>query len=188
MKLTRIRWMSRDAQADLECGDLSPLSPLATRRQRAARQVAPRKGGDKSRHSKAVPAVLIKAETREWVRFAEADFDTASYLWRKRQRLLTRAICFHCQQCVEKYFKARLIEAGLHSPKTNDLVRLVNLLVSIEPVLATFQPVLGSLTAAYSIQFRQAADLGLKQDAKAALENCRAIRKEVRASLGLPKK
>ncbi len=39
-------------------GDLSPLSLLATCRQRAARQVAPRKGGDKSPHSKAVAQIF----------------------------------------------------------------------------------------------------------------------------------
>ena len=130
----------------------------------------------------------MKAETREWIQFAEADYDTACHLWRKRGGRLARAICFHCQQCLEKYFKARLIEAGLRCPETNDLKRLVDLLVATEPLLAAYRPVLGPLTAAYEIQFRQAGELDLQQNAKDALKTCRAIRTEVRASLGLPKK
>ena len=130
----------------------------------------------------------MKAATREWVQCAEADYDVACHLSRKRQRFSTKAICFHCQQCVEKYFKARLIEAGRLFPNTNDLEQLLNLLVPIEPFLAASQPALGALTAAYGIQFRHPGDLALKQNAKSALRDCRAIRKEVRASLELPTK
>ena len=130
----------------------------------------------------------MKAATREWVQCAEADYDVACHLLRRCKRFSTKAICFHCQQCVEKYFKARLIEAGRLFPNTNDLEQLLNLLLPIEPLLAASQPALGALTAAYGIQFRHPCDLALKQNARNALQDCRAIRVEVRLSLGLPKK
>lgn len=63
--------------------------------------------------------------TLEWVAKAEGDFRTAS-----RERAATiapnhDAVCFHAQQCVEKYLNARLIEAGLAFQKTHDLVALL---------------------------------------------------------------
>lgn len=53
----------------------------------------------------------MKQATREWVKKAENDFETAAALMR-RKKILGDSICFHCQQCVEKYLKARLEEAG----------------------------------------------------------------------------
>ena len=49
----------------------------------------------------------MRAETREWLRFAEADFDVATSLMRRRKKLPANIVGFHCQQCVEKYLKAR---------------------------------------------------------------------------------
>lgn len=127
----------------------------------------------------------MKADTREWVRYAEEDFRVASSLMRQRKSCPANSIGFHCQQCVEKYFKGRLVEAGRSFPRTHDPEGLLNLLVPVEPLLVAFQPVLGSLTA-YAVQFRYPGHVATRQDAKDALKDCRAIRKEVRASLRLP--
>jgi HEPN domain-containing protein len=40
---------------------------------------------------------------------------------------LTDIICFHCQQCAEKYLKALLVFNGVHFPKTHDLRTLLEL-------------------------------------------------------------
>lgn len=129
----------------------------------------------------------MKSDTREWVKYAEEDFRVASSLMRQRKSCPANSIGFHCQQCVEKYFKARLVEAGRHFPRTHDLEVLLNLVVQIEPLLAAFQPVLGSLTV-YAVQFRYPGHVATKQDAKDALKLCRSIRGEIRLSLGLSKK
>jgi HEPN domain-containing protein len=50
----------------------------------------------------------MKTSTREWTTKAEEDFDTAVTLARPRKRPLWAPLCFHAQQCVEKYLKARL--------------------------------------------------------------------------------
>lgn len=62
----------------------------------------------------------MKAATREWVDKAEADFAAALLLRRSRRKHSRDIVCFHLQQCVEKYFKARLEEAELWFPKTHD--------------------------------------------------------------------
>jgi HEPN domain-containing protein len=46
--------------------------------------------------------------TREWIDKAEGDFATARREIRVRQAPNYDAVCFHAQQCVEKYLKARL--------------------------------------------------------------------------------
>ena len=58
----------------------------------------------------------MKASTREWVKKAEEDFLAASSLERRRCKPLWNIVCFHAQQTVEKYLKARMEEAGLGVP------------------------------------------------------------------------
>ena len=46
--------------------------------------------------------------TVEWVDKAEGDFLTALREFRVRKSPNYDAVCFHAQQCVKKYLKARL--------------------------------------------------------------------------------
>ena len=77
----------------------------------------------------------------------------AAALMRRRTKTAANSIGFHCQQCVEKYLKARLEEAGLNAPKTHDLVVLLPLLLPAEPLWASFAPALRRLND-YAVKFR----------------------------------
>jgi len=57
----------------------------------------------------------MKPLTRDWVKKAENDFKVASQILRRRKDIVPDAACFFCQQSVEKYLKARLIEAAIAS-------------------------------------------------------------------------
>ena len=129
----------------------------------------------------------MKPATHEWVRCAEEDFDVAGALLRRRARTAANSIGFHCQQCLEKYLKARLEEAGLNVPRTHDLVLLLQLLLHVEPLWTSFAPVLRRLND-YAVKFRYPGHLATRVDASRALMDCRALRKEIRLSLGLPLK
>jgi len=129
----------------------------------------------------------MKAETREWVRFAGADFEAATSLMRKRKKLPANIVGFHCQQCVEKYLKARMVEDGIPVIKTHDLQVLLNLLLPSQPLWAAFHSALGNLTG-YGVKFRYPGHVATRVDAREALKACRSIRAEIRLSLGLPKK
>ena len=129
----------------------------------------------------------MKADTREWVRFAEEDFDVACALMRRRTKTAANAIGFHCQQCAEKYLKARLEEASLPVPKVHSLTALLALLLPVEPPWASFNPALLLLNN-YAVKFRYPGNVATRADARAALKACRSIRTEVRLSLGLQKK
>ncbi len=57
----------------------------------------------------------------EWIAKAESDLRTATITLRVQRDCPTDTICFHAQQCVEKYLKALLVLQGTPFPKTHDL-------------------------------------------------------------------
>jgi HEPN domain-containing protein len=75
----------------------------------------------------------MKPITAEWVKKAEGDWEVAQKAYRARKNPVYDAACFHSQQCVEKYLKARLVEAGIAFTKTHNLLSLLNLALPIEP-------------------------------------------------------
>ena len=127
----------------------------------------------------------MKPLAQEWVEKAEGDFAVATQIMRRRKQRIYDAACFHSQQAAEKYLKARLCEAGLAFPKTHEIVVLLRLILPVEPLWASFLPAAQALTD-YAVDFRYPGDTATLAEAKLALRDCRAIRREVRSSLGLP--
>ncbi|MBI4660718.1 MAG: HEPN domain-containing protein [Verrucomicrobia bacterium] len=127
----------------------------------------------------------MKPATREWVAKAEEDFLAALDLARRRKRPLWNGVCFHAQQCVEKYLKARMEEAGLPLQRTHDLDVLLNYLLPVEPLWSAFRPALQNLTD-YAVDFRYPGQNANKTQARRALADCKLMRREARASLSLP--
>ncbi len=127
----------------------------------------------------------MKPDTREWVKKAEDDFKVASQLLRRRKDIVSEAACFHCQQCVEKYLKARLVEAGISFPRTHDLLKLLNLCLPVEPLWASFTKVVDAMSD-YAVDFRYPGQTATVVEARQSLKDTRAIRREVRLSFGLP--
>jgi HEPN domain-containing protein len=126
----------------------------------------------------------MKASTREWMLKAEEDFLAATALSRRRKKPLWNIVCFHVQQAVEKYLKARLEEAGLSVPKTHDLLHLLNLATPTEPLWSSYHSAF-SLLVSYAVQTRYPGDSVTKNDARHAIKLCREFRKEARRALGL---
>jgi HEPN domain-containing protein len=111
----------------------------------------------------------MKPSTREWVAKAEEDFLAASALNRRRKRPLWNVVCFHVQQTVEKYLKARLEEASQSVPKTHDLLHLLNLLTGVEPLWSAYHPAF-SLLISYAVQTRYPGSSVTKADARHAMQ------------------
>jgi hypothetical protein len=55
----------------------------------------------------------MKPSTTEWVAKAEDDFAVMERECQVGVHPSYDAVCFHAQQCAEKYLKARLCEAGV---------------------------------------------------------------------------
>lgn len=78
----------------------------------------------------------IVAVVREWVGKAENDLKTASITLTLGKECPTDTVCFHAQQCVEKYMKAVLVFHATPFPKTHDISALLALLpASLRPQL-----------------------------------------------------
>ncbi len=61
----------------------------------------------------------------EWVQKAENDLTTAAHTLKLAKASPTDTVCFHAQQCVEKYLKALLVYHELDFPKTHNLRALL---------------------------------------------------------------
>jgi HEPN domain-containing protein len=126
----------------------------------------------------------MKQASRNWVKKAEEDYLAAVDLARRRKKQLHNSVCFHCQQCAEKYLKARIEEAGLRILKSHDLESLLDTLLQVEPLWAALRPALQNMTD-FAVDFRYPGNEANKEDAKTAIRDCKAVRKEVRLALGL---
>jgi len=102
--------------------------------------------------------------TAEWVQKAEGDLHSCLREVRARRHPNHDSACFHAQQCVEKYLKARLQEAGLAFPKTHDLLDLLKRLLAFEPAWTTLTPQLTQLVN-YAVVFRYPGISASKADA-----------------------
>jgi len=87
----------------------------------------------------------MKPETQEWLEKAEGDLKVA-----RREAQTTDpvydAVCFHAQQCAEKYPKAVLEEHNLAFPRIHDLIALLNLSGGLIPALDPLKPRLAHLS------------------------------------------
>jgi len=65
---------------------------------------------------------------RQWVDKADEDLRTAEHILTLKEACPFSTVCFHAQQCVEKYLKALLLSHNTAFGRTHDLVRLYYLL------------------------------------------------------------
>lgn len=126
----------------------------------------------------------MKDSTREWVDKAEADFNSAGRELRARKYPNFDAACFFAQQSVEKYFKARLVEAAMMFPKTHDLDVLLDLIVPLEPLWEAFRSGVSDLTS-FAVAFRYPGESATKDMARLAVANARQIREQIRRDMRL---
>ena len=116
---------------------------------------------------------------------AEGDFATASREIRVRKSPNLDAVCFHAQQCVEKYLKALLQESDLPFGKTHHLVSLLDLVLVSYPAWELFRPDLQHLNA-FSVSIRYPGETADRSTARDALKLSTKLRAEARKVLGLP--
>jgi HEPN domain-containing protein len=65
---------------------------------------------------------------REWMAKADNDLKTAAHTLKLKDKCPTDTVCFHAQQCVEKYLKAFLVMLEIEFPRTHDVEILVSLI------------------------------------------------------------
>lgn len=122
--------------------------------------------------------------TQEWVDKAEGDFATAERELHVSVMPNFDAVCFHCQQCAEKYLKARLHDAKIAFPKTHNPSALLDLLLPLEPSWKALRLELQELNL-FAISYRYPGIFADKKAARKAIARCRKIRKICRRALEL---
>ena len=120
----------------------------------------------------------------EWVAKAEGDFLTAGREVRARKSPNFDAVCFHAQQCAEKYLKAVLQENDRRIPKIHFLLELLAMILDFDTSYEFLKADLEVLED-YSVRFRYPGHFAEKDEAKAAYAAAETVRKFVRQRLGL---
>jgi HEPN domain-containing protein len=93
---------------------------------------------------------------RQWLAKAESDWSTVEILMASAH-CPAEAVCFHCQQYVEKLLKVFLTLKGIEAPKTHDLRRLIQLVSPFESKLAELAEESDALTV-HGVQSRYPGD------------------------------
>ena len=119
----------------------------------------------------------------EWAAKAEGDFLTAGRELRARKAPNYDAVCFHAQQCAEKYWKAVLQDEGERIPKIHFLLELPGMILKFDGSYEFLKADLQVLED-YSVRFRYPGHLAEKDEAKAAYTAVETVRKFVRQKLG----
>ena len=123
----------------------------------------------------------MKPMTAEWVAKAEGDFAMVERESRARKNRSHDGICYHAQQCAEKYLKARLCEEGISFGKVHDLVALLEQVLPAEPLWESFREDLAFLSD-FAVAFRYP---GESADKESAMDARRRFRREARNALAL---
>ena len=120
----------------------------------------------------------------EWVAKAEGDFAMMERECQAGENPNYDGICFHAQQCAEKYLKARLCEADVSFSKIHDLVALLEQALDAEPKWEAFRQDLAYLSD-FAVTFRYPGDSADRESALDAQRRCRLFRNVARKALGL---
>lgn len=123
--------------------------------------------------------------TDEWIRKAEADLATSMRESAVQDDPNNDAICFHAQQCAEKYIKAVLTDNGKRFARTHDLEALLELVLPLDSSWEELRPNLIRLTSS-AVEVRYPGVFADVADATEAVEIAREVRTRCRSILQLP--
>lgn len=126
----------------------------------------------------------MNAALKEWLQKAEEDYGVALREIRARKNPAYNAICFHAQQCIEKYLKAVLAQSGKLFSKTHDLDVLLSDCLDRYPLWAAMRDDMKRLSQ-YAVQFRYPGESADRDEAVLAVKIMKRCRSEIRSTLGL---
>jgi HEPN domain-containing protein len=120
----------------------------------------------------------------QWIAKAAEDIGLARHIVGTNLPFVAAA-GFHCQQAVEKYLKALLVDRQVEFPKTHDLGDLLDLIEPFDADLAAEMKGITWLTP-YGVDFRYPSDLPAMsgEKAKQALELAVKVEAAVLKRLG----
>jgi HEPN domain-containing protein len=126
----------------------------------------------------------MKEITEEWVVKAESNYDQANLAMYAAEVPLRDGVCFHCQQCAEKYLKAFLTENLVEFPRTHPLLPLLDLCLPFDPAFSDLRSDTASLEN-YAVAVRYPGLKVTQEMAESALAAANRIRAFIRRKLDL---
>jgi len=120
---------------------------------------------------------------RQWVQKAENDLKTAAHTLKLGVAGPTDTVCFHAQQCVEKYLKALLVLHGIEFERVHQVSTLMSLLPArLRPDLT---PEEQERLTDYAVSTRYPGDYESipLAEARRAVKIARRVRKHIRPLL-----
>jgi HEPN domain-containing protein len=121
---------------------------------------------------------------KEWVDKAESDYDAAELTLRGGEAPIIEAVCFHSQQCAEKYLKAFLQEHRTRFEQRHELIPLLELCLIIDKEFEILRNSLQSLEQ-YGVLIRYPGLTVPVEMAEQAFESAKQIRIFMRNKLKL---
>ena len=119
----------------------------------------------------------------EWVVKAENDLKNAAHALKLGRECPTDTVCFHAQQCVEKYIKALLVLKGIAFPKTHNIRVLLDLLRG-EPAIDLESATQNRLTDYATVSRYPGEEEPITlAEARQAVRIARRVRSEIRRML-----
>jgi HEPN domain-containing protein len=103
-------------------------------------------------------------------------------MFRARKQPVYDAVCFHAQQCAEKYLKAYLQEHNQNVPKVHRLLDLLKLAQVVDSSLEILLPDLKELER-FAVNFRYPGMTADKDEARIAFKAAQIVRKFLREQL-----
>jgi HEPN domain-containing protein len=126
----------------------------------------------------------MKRRTREWIDKAEGDLAVALREMAAPAPVYD-VICFHAQQCAEKYLKALLEEHKIYFDKTHDLLVLLELAAGNLPELDPLKAELDHL-GSFGIAVRYPGAAADREAAEEAVRLAEEVRSVLKAKLEPP--
>ena len=129
----------------------------------------------------------LRRDVRDWVVKAEEDFAVVETLGRRCRPALQTAVCFHAQQCAEKYLKALLTRDRITFPKTHDLLDLLVLAKQCDPTIELIRPHVEFLEP-YAVNLRYPGEGATRAEAQRSVRAITQAREALRRLLGCSEK
>jgi len=127
----------------------------------------------------------MKETTVAWIAKAESDFAGARLVLEHGEEHIADLVCFHCQQCAEKYLKGFLNEQDIEFPREHALIPLLELCVAVDDSFNPLKPALNGLNT-YAVTIRYPGMTATRLMAEKAVADATRVRAFIRNKLGLP--
>jgi len=128
-------------------------------------------------------SVNDKYDILEWIRFAQMDYDAAENMAILHRPIPIEIVCYHCQQAVEKIFKAYILAHGDSLVKIHDLLLLQKQCARHDKSFDEFIGVCAALTS-YSVITRYPSSAQISfSDMEYALQGAKKTIKFTKARL-----